>query len=94
MRRLKTVSGKMRPYVVIFGDLCMLAAFARVAIAVMSHRMGAETMFQARNFGKIIARAWTCRFQFVNAAPVAEFFLAAIEQIQTIFWSGSARKGW
>ena len=76
---LKLFLEKMRPYVVIFGDLCVLA-FA-VYIVITGWEL---TMFQAQ-LGKT-SPALGLPLQFVNAAPVAGFFLAAIRQIQTIFY--------
>ena len=70
---------KIRPYVVLFGDLCVLA-FA-VYIVITGWEL---TVFQAQ-LGKT-SPALGLPLQFVNAAPVAGFFLAAIRQIQTIFY--------
>lgn len=76
---LKLFPAKIRPYVVILGDLCVLA-FA-VYIVITGWKL---TLFQIE-MGKT-SPALGLPLQFVNAAPVVGFFLAAIRQIQTIFY--------
>lgn len=76
---LKLFPAKTKPYIVILGDLCVLA-FA-VYIVVTGWNL---TVFQAQ-LGKT-SPALGLPLQFVNAAPVVGFFLAAVRTIQTIYY--------
>lgn len=76
---LKMFPQKTKPYVVILGELCVLAFSVYIVITGWN-----LTVFQAA-LGKT-SPALGLPLQYVNAAPVAGFFLAAIRTMQTIYY--------
>lgn len=76
---LKLFSKRVQPYIIIIGELCVLV-FA-VYIVITGWNL---TVFQAA-LGKT-SPALGLPLQYVNAAPVAGFFLAAVRTIQTIYY--------
>lgn len=76
---LKMFPQKAKPYVVILGELCVLAFSVYIVITGWN-----LTVFQAA-LGKT-SPALGLPLQYVNAAPAAGFFLAAIRTMQTIYY--------
>lgn len=76
---LKLFPKKLKPYIVIFGDFCVLVL--AVYLVITGWQLAA---FQLQ-FGKTSA-AMGLPLQYVNVAPAVGFFLAAIRQIQTIYY--------
>lgn len=76
---LKLFPKKVRPYIVITGDLCLLI-FA-IYIVITGYRL---MMFQD-SMGKL-SPALLLPLKYVNAAPVVGFALAAFRQIQAVIY--------
>lgn len=76
---LKLFSKRIQPYIIILGELCVLVFSVYIVITGWN-----LTVFQAE-LGKT-SPALGLPLQYVNAAPVAGFFLAAIRTVQTIYY--------
>lgn len=69
---------KLRPYIVILGDLCILA-FAMYILITGVNLTHLQLLFDKRSPAMQISMAW------VNIAPAAGFVLVIIRQIQVVW---------
>lgn len=76
---LKLFPKKMRPLIVVLGDLLVLGFAIYIVIT------GYELILMQVRLHKV-SPALQLPLQYVNAAPVAGFALAAVRQIQTIIY--------
>lgn len=76
---LKLFPEKVRPYIVILGELLVLTFAAYIVVT------GVELTYKQWLFGKV-SPALGLPLQYINAAPVVGFGLVIIRQIQTIWF--------
>lgn len=76
---LKLFPKKIRPFIVVLGDLLVLGFAIYIVIT------GYELILMQVRLHKV-SPALQLPLQYVNAAPVAGFALAAVRQIQTIIY--------
>lgn len=76
---LRLFPEKVRPYIVILGELLVLTFAAYIVVA------GVELTYRQWLFGKV-SPALGLPLQYINAAPVVGFALVIIRQVQTIWF--------
>lgn len=76
---LRLFPEKVRPYIVILGELLVLTFAAYIVVT------GVELTYRQWLFGKV-SPALGLPLQYINAAPVVGFALVIIRQVQTIWF--------